>query len=1051
MIVLLVFGLSNQILGQNNEWNDLSIHEVGTEPKHTTLKYFADKQSALTYDTDKSPFYKSLNGIWKFAWCRKPADRIEDFFKNDYDASSWGKIKVPGDWQLQGYDVPIDFNIGYPFERNAPNAPQNYNPVGQYVREFALPEGWKGREIFLHFAGVNSAFYLWLNGKYLGYHEDSKTPAEFNITSYLSNGKNKIAVEVYRWPDGSYLEDQDFWRFSGIERDVFIYTLNPIAVRNIEIGSSLDENYSDGKFSAKVLLINYSSQPASGVLNIELIDRMTKKAIYKDEKNIELPADGNQPVIFEKIISSPRTWSAEKPNLYDLLMTVSDEKGKVQEVIPQRVGFRTSEVKNGRFLVNGKPVYVKGVNRHEHNDTTGHYLTKEDMLSDVLLMKQFNINSVRCSHYPADPYFYELCDEYGMYVVDEANIECHGLITYTPTPEYFHKATSPVATEPQWKEMLQSRVNSMVERDKNHPSIVIWSLGNESGWGKNFVEIYQWLKSHDKSRLVQYEPCWLENMTDIVVPMYTIASQLINFTNMSDSRPLIMCEYSHAANNSNGNLQDYWDLIEANPQLQGGFIWDWLDQGILQTNSNGEKYWAMGGDFGPENVPSDGNGPINGIVFPDRNPKPALWEVKKVYQNISFKAENIENLQFTIKNKFLFTNLSEFNITYEIIGLDKVVSQGTVELKDGLPPLSETKINLPLQINYEPGVEYFINFYVKTKEKKYGLAKEHVVAYEQFRLPFFTKYSTNNTIPEDDSGIELRKTYEGITIHCDDFTIIFNQRTGELSDYVYKNVSLLRKNLVPNFWRNPTDNDRGNNMPQRCAQWKDIKSRQIIQSVEVIKETPDSIVIEVKSSIDSGKADYINTYTIKKDGSIEVWAEININDSSAAELPRFGMKLAAIGSLKNIIWYGRGPQETYWDRKTGALVGLYSGFVMDQYTPYITPQENGHKTDVRWIVLQDESGLGLLFVGKQLLEINAHHYLDEDFDNRVTHTTDVPFKNLVELCIDLHQMGVGGDNSWGQPVHDEYKLLEKHYRYGFVMKPVQGNKQEIIELTKHLQ
>ncbi len=1049
LIVVTFLGVAESSKGQSSEWNDLSIYEVGTEPKRTSFMYFPDRHSALSYDTERSSFYKSLNGTWQFSWSRKPADRVPDFYRADYDAGSWKSINVPGDWQFQGYDVPIDFNMGYAFERNVPFAPQNYNPVGQYLRDFEVPTEWKGQLVFLHFAGVNSAFYVWLNGKYLGYHEDSKTPAEFNITKYLTQGKNTIAVEVYRWPDGAYLEDQDFWRLSGIERDVFIYAVNPVAVRNVEINSPLDDKYANGKFSSKVLVNNYTDKPATGIIRLELIDRRTKKRVVQEEKTVKLPAGGSQSVAFEKTIDTPQQWSAEKPNLYDVLVTLSDNNGKPLQVIPQRVGFRTSEVKNGKFLINGKPVLVKGVNRHEHNDKVGHYVTKEDMLADVRLMKQFNINAVRCSHYPADPYYYELCDEYGLYVVDEANIECHGLITYTPTPEYFNKASSPVASEPQWRAMLQARVNSMVERDKNHPSIVIWSLGNESGYGENIKYVYDWLKGHDV-RPVQYEPCWLENSTDIVAPMYIVASQLINFTKMNDPRPLIMCEYSHAANNSNGNLQDYWDLIEAHPQLQGGFIWDWIDQGFLQTNSDGKHYWAIGGDFGPVNVPSDGNGCINGITFPDRTPKPALWEVKKVYQNVRFKAVNLEQAVFTVKNNFFFTDLSDFNITYAIVGVDKIVSQGAVGLHDGLAPQTETRVHIPLDTHYEAGIEYFVTFYVRTKRDRPGLAKGHLVAYEQFRLPFFKKYVNTEPVHKDD-GLVLSKTYEGITIHKKDFTIIFDQKSGELSDYVYKGVSLLRRNLVPNFWRLPTDNDRGNGMPRRCEPWKNITSKQTIKSVKIVQNTADSAVIEVQSGLSSGQSEYTNTYVIRKDGSIEVWAEIKIETESAPELPRFGMKLATIGSLKTMTWLGRGPQETYWDRKTGALVGLYSGTVMEQYTPYITPQENGHKTDVRWVALQDDNGLGLLVAGKQLIEINAHHYLEEDFDERVTHTIDVPFNNLVELCIDLHQMGVGGDNSWGLPVHDEYKLREKDYRYGFVLAPISGTTQEIIEKAKRLQ
>jgi beta-galactosidase len=1028
---------------QSNEWDDIKVNEVGAEPMHASFAYFQDRQKALSFEPEQSPFYLSLNGTWKFAWSRKPADRPRDFHKMNYGISNWGDIQVPGDWQLLGYDVPIDYNLGYPFEHQVPRAPKEYNPVGSYVRDFEIPETWNGKQVWLHFAGVNSAFYVWMNGQWIGYHEDSKTPAEFNVTPFLVTGRNKIAVEVYRWCDGSYLEDQDFWRLSGIERDVYLTASNSMAIRNIEIVSTLDDNYTDGLFSARIFIHNFLGRKAISKIVIELAKREHDEILYREEKTIPIEPGKQLSIVFEKKIHAPLPWSAEKPNRYNLIVTL--ESAQEQQVVAQRIGFRRSEVKNGRFLINGKPVLLKGVNRHEHDDITGHYVSKEDMLNDVVLMKQFNINAVRCSHYPADPYFYDLCDAYGLYVVDEANIEAHGLITYTPTPEYFHKATSPVATDPQWKGMLQTRLNNMVERDKNHPSIVIWSLGNESGEGKNFKELYDWLKTVDGTRPVQYEPCWLGNSTDIVAPMYLLIGQLIQFTKLNDSRPLIMCEYSHAANNSNGNLQDYWDVIEAHPQLQGGFIWDWIDQGFLQVNSNGEKYWAVGGDFGPMNVPSDGNGCINGIVFPDRTPKPALWEIKKVYQNVKFRVLDLDRFEFAIQNNFFFTDLSDFKIGYDVTASDQIADRGTIELKNGLPPQAEAKVKLSLNhLHREAGMETFINFYVKTKEGKYGLGKDHVVAFEQFRLPALGRREVEVPIMRGGGDLTLAKTYEGITIHGDDFTIVFDRHTGELSDYVYGSVSLLRRNLVPNFWRIPVDNDKGNQMPVRCGPWKDAKSRQTVRSVEVLRNTADSVLIEVHSTMAPGESDYVNRYLVRKDGRVEVSAGIHIKDGSAPELPRFGMKLATIGSLNRMTWFGRGPHETYWDRKTGAPVGFYSGTVMEQYTPYITPQENGNKTDVRWVALQDEKGLGLLIVGKQLLEINAHHYLEEAFDERILHTIDVPFQNLVEWCIDLHQMGVGGDNSWGQPVHDAYKLLEKKYQYGFVIKPVAGDRREII-------
>jgi beta-galactosidase len=1043
---------SNVVLAQSTEWNDPSVNQVNTESAHTSFIIYADIASALEYKPEQSPYYQSLNGLWKFTWTRKPADRPIDFYKTGFDTSSWKDIEVPSDWQFQGFGVPYYSNIAYPFEAEFPKAPEDYNPVGSYVRTFEVPSQWRDKQTFLHFGAVKSSFYCWLNGKYVGYRQDSKTPAEFNITRYLTDGTNTLAVEVYRWCDGSYLEDQDMWRFSGIERDVFLYATNPITIRDIEIKSPLDEAYVNGLLSAKILLKNYTGQTKKGSLALTLRDRTNGEKIYNESKSFELEGKSQEFIVFIKTINTPAKWSAENPNLYDLLIAVEDADQQTSQVTAQRVGFRTCEIKNGQFRINGKAVLVKGVNRHEHNQIRGHVLSKEDMIADIRLMKQFNINAVRCSHYPDDPYWYALCDEYGLYVVDEANIEAHGLGTYLGG-EYGYNMSSPVAEQEDWLESILFRVRNMIERDKNHPCIVTWSLGNEAGKGENFSKAYQRAKVRDPSRPVQYEQAWREPYTDIVVPMYHLIGQLEGYCKLEDeNRPLIMCEYTHSMNNSTGNLQDYWDVIEAHPQLQGGFIWDWMDQGLLQHDSNGQSYWAYGGDFGPEGAPSDGTFCLNGITFPDQTPKPALWEVKKVYQNVKFKADDLAKGLFTIQNKFFFTNLSEYDVSYTITGLDKTIAQGRIDLHDGLPPQSSRQVRIPdISLTPEPGVEYFINFFVTTLQATPIVLKNHIVASEQFKLPLYKKLT--KTSPESISGTELslKKTYEGITVSGKDFTIIFDSQTGDLKDYVFHSQSLIRHNLVPNFWRIPTDNDRGNHMPERCQPWKNIAAKRKVQSVEITENTPNKIVMVVKSKLSTGDSDYITTHTVLKDGSVEVQAQININAENTPELPRYGMKLAVSGDFKNIIWLGRGPHENYWDRKTSAFVGLHSGTVMEQYTPYISPQENGNKTDVRWVALQDDKWLGLLVTGRQPLEINAHHYLESDFDTRVRHTIDVPFQNLTELCIDLHQQGVGGDNSWGNPVHDKYRLLDKSYSYGFILKPIEGDKTDIIRQAGSLQ
>ncbi len=1023
------------VAAQTPEWNSLQVFESGAEPRHTSFMYYADISQALRDNWQKSSYYKSLNGIWKFHWSRKPSDRPADFYKPGYDFTNWEKIFVPGDWQMQGFGVPYYTNINYPFEKNPPYAPEDYNPVGSYLCEFMVPDDWCGKEIFLHFSGVNSAFYVWINGSFIGYHEDSKTPVEFDISGYVTDSINTLAVEVYRWCDGSYLEDQDMWRLSGIERDVFLYAAAGIALRDIEITAGLDTNYRNGNLQTEMLFSRFDTALKKASVKIVLINPVLKMPVFTELHTLDFSQGDQKRFHIDKEIESPLQWSAEKPNLYTLIVTVTLNENENQVVV-QKVGFRTSEVKNGQLLINGQPVLIKGVNRHEHNDRIGHTVTKEEMMTDIRRMKQFNINAVRTSHYPNDPIWYKLCDELGIYVIDEANIECHGLMTYVPSPDYYNTGTSPVASDPEWKESLRFRVDNMLQRDRNHPCIIVWSLGNESGGGDNFRYLYNYLKKNDATRPVQYETCYTDNYTDIVAPMYYTEDQFYKFLDKNDPRPLIMCEYAHSMNNSTGNLQDYWDIIEAYPQLQGGFIWDWQDQGILQTNATGKKYWAYGGDFGPQEVPSDGPFCLNGLVFPDRSPQPALWEVKKVYQNISFEAVNLDSGEFRIRNNYFFTNLSEFDLVYQIVNKGYTVFNDTLEFEEDILPQSEIQLTIPLnEIISDDNGEYFINFYAKAKKEQPLIPRGHIVAAEQFMLPIESTIFESPVLPADYKALLIDTTYEGIKINGENFTMIFDKNSGELNDYVYKGISLLRRNLVPNLWRIPTSNDLGNGMPERCAPWKNIDDQIKLSNINILSQTDDSVVLITKSTLPAGESDYSNTYTIRNDGSVEVKAYLRINTDTMPELPRFGMKLVIPGEFNQMTWYGRGPQESYRDRKSGTFIGLYSGSVMEQYTPYIFPQENGNKTDVRWVSLQNNNGTGLMIRGLQPLEINTHQYLENDFDARVRHTIDVPFQNLVELCIDLHQMGVGGDNSWGAYPHDKYRLLGKEYQYGFIIQP----------------
>ncbi|MCT4643986.1 MAG: beta-galactosidase, partial [Carboxylicivirga sp.] len=662
IVLVLLMGLSAQLLSADDWQNPSKVREGKRSPFAWSFP-FRSLDKAKENDKTSSAYYQSLNGTWRFKWSVNPTQRPADFYKTDFDVTQWDEIKVPADWQMEGFGTPIYTNVKYPFKMDPPNIPAAYNPVGSYVRTFTVPANWAGDQVILHFGAVNSAMYVWVNGQKVGYSQDSKTPAEFDITKYLNKGKNQLAVEVYRWCDGSYLEDQDMWRFSGIERDVYLYALQKTHIRDFFVKGGLDSKYTNGEFHLDVELANADK---ASQLDIKLVDN-SGQAVYTDKQIIK-----GQNVSFDKVLPAVKKWSAELPELYTLYIELKNKQGETIDVRTTHVGFRTVEVKNKQLMVNGQPVLLKGVNRHEHNEHNGHVVSKESMLRDITLMKQFNINAVRCSHYPVDPYWYALCDQYGLYVIDEANIESHGMGSWLNDGYSLDKT---LGNNADWKQAHLDRTMNMVERDKNFPSVIIWSLGNEAGSGQNFEATSKWIKERDNSRLVQYEQAWLESYTDIICPMYYKIEQMEEFLTMDDHRPMIQCEYSHAMGNSNGNLMDYWKLIRKEPQLQGGFIWDWMDQGIAQTLPDGTKYWAYGGDFGPQDVPADGDFCLNGLTFADQTPKPALHDVKKVYQDFWISASDLQKGKFSLYNESFFRNTAQLELYFEIKSEGRVVQQ----------------------------------------------------------------------------------------------------------------------------------------------------------------------------------------------------------------------------------------------------------------------------------------------------------------------------------------------------------------------------------------
>ncbi|WP_159519852.1 glycoside hydrolase family 2 TIM barrel-domain containing protein [Sunxiuqinia indica] len=1019
-------------------WEDPEIVQINKEAPRAHYIPYATAEQAIADEKWESPSLLSLNGTWQFHLAQNPSERPFWFFKNDYDTRDWDEIKVPSNWEVEGFDYPIYTNVKYPHAKTPPLIQDHYNPVGSYKRTFEIPADWDEKEIILHFGAVSSAMNVWLNEEFVGYSEDSKTPAEFNITPLLKEGENTLAVEVFRWSDASYLEDQDFWRLSGMTRDVFLMARNKQNIHDFRVTAGLDENYQDGTFALNVELANSADAAQKVRLEAELFDGTT--SVKSFEQTVEL-ANPSEIVSFKETFADVKKWSAEHPNLYLLLLTLKDEAGNTIEVLRQDVGFRTVEINNAQLMVNGEPIYVKGVNLHEHNDVTGHVQDKATMLKDIELMKTHNINTVRTSHYPQPELWYKLCNEYGLYLIDEANIESHGM-GYGPES---------LAKNPTWGKAHLDRTKNMFERDKNQPSVIIWSLGNEAGNGVNFMATYNYLKEQDSTRPVQYEQAHGGENTDINCPMYASIDHMVKYAKSDPEKPMIQCEYAHAMGNSVGNLQDYWLAIEHYDVLQGGCIWDWVDQGLLTTNEEGEEFWAYGGDFGPDTVPSDGNFCNNGLVDPDRGIKPHLLEVKKVYQNIGFTAKNLKKGVVEIKNKYAFTNLSELNLSWTITADGEVVKEGMLNDFE-LAPGTKKQVQLDYSIDPKPGTEYFLNFSAKTKTAQGLVPANYELAAEQMKLPY-EKAAPKANITEF-PALEANETDSQITIQGEGFSLTFSKESGVLSSFQSGDTELLKEGPIPNFWRAPIDNDYGNDLHKRSRVWRKAGENRTVNSVKLTKKAANQLVIDFKFDLTNEQgekiADYSSNYTVYGSGDVVVANQFKMASDTLPEIVRMGMNLQMSRQFDQMSWFGRGPHESYWDRKTSAFVDKYSGSVADQYWAYLRPQENGNKTDVRWMTITNEDGKGLLFVGQPLLSVSAHHNIMEDFEspertdgrqeegvkpvNR--HTDDVKPRDLTSVNIDYKQMGVGGDTSWGAWTHDEYRLTGKSYSYSFRMRPI---------------
>ena len=1041
---------------QNREWEDLSVFSINTEKPHATFYPFSNEQLVMENDLNNNVLYEILNGKWDFKLYRNIDSVPKNFYLKKSNIKKWDNIPVPANWQFHSEDFPVYTNIVYPYEINPPFMPKDYNPIGLYHRKFKISKEWNDKEVFIHFGAVNSAFYIWINGVKVGYSEGSKTPAEFNITKYINSGTNTIMLQVIRWSDGTYLEDQDFWRLSGIERDVFLYAQPKVALRDFFVKTNLSDDLKTSDFNIDINVRNYNPFKSNFAVQSKLYDS-NNKLIKIIKNNIEIESLSSKKVNLNDKIIDPLLWSAEQPNLY-YLTTSLIQNGKETHSVGQQVGFRKIELKTGQVLVNNQPILFKGVNRHEHDEFSGHIVSKESMLKDIEIMKQNNINAVRTSHYPNDPYWYELCNKYGIYVIDEANVESHG---------FGYKKEDTPAFKPEFDAMHMDRWVRMVERDKNHPSIIMWSLGNEAGDGPIFVEGYDWIKAYDKSRLTIYERTSehfkqrkmginLKPHTDVLGWMYARMNDLEKeYLGKFSDRPFIWLEYSHAMGNSNGNIADLWKMIHNERQMQGGFIWDFVDQGLAEYNDEGKKYWNYGGDYSPSNYHNDTNFCMNGLVNSDRTFHPAMEEIKKVYQDSRFTLVNSSGtFSLKIENQYFFTNLNEFDFQYELLRDGKVINNGNFNID--LNPQSSKIVEIPIrsfikEINQENN-DFHLNVYGYLRNGKNLIPSGHMIFKEQMEIKESTSsysLSNSNKMLKVESSDDLLKVYN------DDINLVFDNSNGDLISYVVNGKEFIDKAPYLNFWRAPIDNDYGNNLPLRSKEWKIASNKRVLSNID--HELLDkNIKVTVNYSLANLKSYYTTIFLINPEGELRISNDFNYKGNlKDAEMPRFGMNFQIPKSYNNVSWYGRGPHENYVDRMDSAFMGVYSSSVSDLGFDYSRPQENGYRTQTKWLELIDDSGNGFKIFGDPYISFSAHYNTIEDFDDGVRDKKpgemgsarkrmikkqrkpiDIPKRNFISLNIDLKQMGVGGDNSWGARPLLKYIIPPGNYKYSFIIKPI---------------
>ena len=1011
-------------MAQHDEWKNPEINAVNRAPMHTNYFAYSSSEEAAKADKENSSNFMTLNGIWKFNWVKNADARPTDFYRTDYNDKGWGQMKVPGVWEMNGYGDPIYVNVGYAwrsqYKNNPPYVPIEKNHVGSYRKEIIIPAEWSEKEIFAHFGSVTSNMYLWVNGKYVGYSEDSKLEAEFNLTKYLKPGKNLIAFQVFRWCDGTYLEDQDFFRYSGVGRNCYLYSRNKKYIQDIRVTPDLDSNYTNGTLNVALNL------NGSGTVELNLTDPAGKSVA-----TAQVNGNGQKSVVMD--VSNPEKWTAETPNLYTLTATLKNGSNTL-EVIPVKVGFRKIELKGGQILVNGQPVLFKGADRHEMDPDGGYVVSRERMLQDILRMKQLNINAVRTCHYPDDNLWYDLCDQYGIYVVAEANIESHGM--------GYGKET--LAKNPSYKKAHMERNQRNVQRGYNHPSIIFWSLGNEAGYGPNFEQCYTWIKNEDKTRAVQYEQAGTNEFTDIFCPMYYDYDACKKYSEGNIDKPLIQCEYAHAMGNSQGGFKEYWDLIRKYPKYQGGFIWDFVDQSNHWKNKDGIDIYGYGGDFNKYDA-SDNNFNDNGLISPDRRPNPHAHEVGYFYQSIWTTPGDLSKGEIKVYNENFFRDLSAYYMEWQLLANGEVMQTGVVQDLNVAPQQTAT---LKLNLNTEkicPCKELLLNVTYKLKAAETLMPAGSTVAYDQLTIRPYTAKALelkNQKASNLDIVVPVIKDndHNYLIVEGENFIIEFNKHNGYLSRYEADGMQLLNPGaqLTPNFWRAPTDNDYGAGLQHRYAVWKNpgLKLTSLKQSIE-----NEQAIVQAEYEMKAVKGKLFLTYVINNEGAVKVTQKMEAGkEEKVSDMFRFGMQMQMPENFNEVEYYGRGPVENYADRNHSTLIGKYRQTVAEQFYPYIRPQETGTKTDLRWWRVLNISGNGLQFVGDAPFSASALNYSIESLDDGVQkdqrHSPEVAKAPFTNLCIDKVQMGLGCVNSWGTLPLEKYRVPYQDYEFSFILTPV---------------